>query len=73
MFNLLSFVLLFIPMFFAVIETCVIDQCIPEFAGTYDDQYDELLAVDWSIADYLQSSMSREERYDVEETLSESY
>jgi hypothetical protein len=29
-------------------ESCVVESCLPEFKGTYDEDQDELLAADWS-------------------------
>lgn len=31
----------------SLIESSVISSCLPEFKGTYDEDQDSLLAVDW--------------------------
>ena len=56
MFGMITMTLLSIPFLFSFIEMCIIKDCIPEFQGTYDDQYDELLAVDWSASEALENN-----------------
>ena len=29
-------------------ESCIIESCLPDFKGTYDEDQDELIAVDWN-------------------------
>jgi hypothetical protein len=32
-------------------EYCIVNSCVPEYKGTYDETQDELLAVDWEVDD----------------------
>lgn len=79
LFGVITMMLLSIPFLFSFIEMCIIKDCIPEFQGTYDDQYDELLAVDWSASEALENNpiymeeLTRNEQGEVQETLRKSY
>jgi hypothetical protein len=35
---------------FYMFETCIVESCLPEFKGTYDDTHDEIIAVDWTLS-----------------------
>lgn len=35
----------------SAIESCIISSCLPEFKGTYDEDQDEVIAVDWAVGD----------------------
>lgn len=39
---------LIIGLTFYFCEACIVENCLPEFKGTYDDTHDEIIAVDWS-------------------------
>ena len=36
-----------IAILISMLESCLIQSCLPQFRGTYDDRQDALLAVDW--------------------------
>ena len=54
LFGMVTMTTLVIPFIFSGIEECIIKDYIPEFKGTYDDRYDELLAVDWSVTEEIE-------------------
>ena len=43
-----SVVGLVLTLLMTLCETAVVESCLPEFKGTYDEDQDELLAVDWT-------------------------
>ena len=44
-------------------ECCIVESCVPEFKGTYDETQDELLAVDWNVdINEQRNRAGREER-----------
>ena len=45
------FLCVFIVGICSVIESCIIQSCLPEFKGTYDEDHDAILAIDWEIGD----------------------
>lgn len=48
-FQLATFALLVIGFMFFLCEGCIVESCLPEFKGTYDEAQDELLAVDYDV------------------------
>ena len=42
---------LLLGMLFYFCESCIVENCLPEFKGTYDDTHDEIIAVDWSASE----------------------
>ena len=30
-----------------MVEGCIVESCLPEFKGTYDEDQDDMIAVDW--------------------------
>ena len=49
--GLLSCVTMLLVGLLSAIENCIVQGCLPEFKGTYDEDQDALLAVDWEIGD----------------------
>jgi hypothetical protein len=31
-----------------MLESCIVESCLPEFKGTYDEDQDDIIAVDWA-------------------------
>ena len=43
----------------SMLEQCLIQTCMPQFRGTYDDKQDELLTVDWSAQEEIYERASQ--------------
>ena len=61
--GLLSCATMLLVGFLSVIENCIVQSCLPEFKGTYDEDQDALLAVDWEIGD---ERLRKAEEIDIE-------
>ena len=61
--GVLTTVIMLLVGFLSVIEICVVKNCLPEFKGTYDEDQDALLAIDWDIGD---ERLQKAEEVDIE-------